>query len=192
MQDAPHLSYFANINELVQMLADLRAVVARKVEDWPSTKGDLIQTGALPIVGAPFALTALDESSNYCGSSILARFHAANNYTSGAGWEHIPSKCQTGSIRTVLGFYNISELTLFALLLGGEAPVRQLLALFSQAMHDYPATQAAVQAHAKDVNRFKPALSELWARWRGGAHSTDPASLFTWLGMKTQSIPEIP
>ena len=33
MQDAPRLLYFANINELLQMLADLRAVVARKIID---------------------------------------------------------------------------------------------------------------------------------------------------------------
>jgi hypothetical protein len=127
MQDAPRLLYFANINELLQMLADLRAVVARKVEDWPFTKDDLIQKGALPIVGEPFAPTALDESSNFCGSRILARLHSANNFTLGAGWEHRPSLCQPGSLRTVLGFYNISEITLFSLLVGGEAPVRHLL-----------------------------------------------------------------
>jgi hypothetical protein len=133
-QDAPRLIYFANINELLQMLADLRAVVARKIEDWPFTKDDLVQKGALPIVGEPFALIALDESSNFCGSRILARLHSANNFTLGAGWEHIPSKYQPGSIRTVLGFYNISEITLFSLLLDGEALVWQPLALFSQAM----------------------------------------------------------
>ena len=192
MQDAPRLTYFADINELLRMLTDLRALVAKKVEDWPFTKGTLIKQGALPIVGDPFALTALDESSDFCGSSIFARFHDSNNFTLGAGWNHLPSTCHPGSMRTVLGSYNISELTLFALLLGGEAPVRQLLALFTQAVHDYPATQTAVQEHAMEVNRFKPALAELWARWRGGAHSTDPASLFTWLGMKTQTVPEIP
>ena len=72
--DGKGLLYFANINEPLQMLVDLRAAVDKKIIESPYLKDELIKRGALMIVGEELAATT-------AGCAIYARLNPTNNFT---------------------------------------------------------------------------------------------------------------
>jgi hypothetical protein len=99
---------------------------------------------------------------------------------------------QAGSLRIFLEADTLTELGKFAVLVGVEAPTRQLLALFSKGMHNHPITQEAVRVHAMDVDHLKPAMRAQNLRWQHGSHVLGPYRHLSWLRMNTQLLPEVP
>ena len=175
----PPLLFFVRIHDLLVMITDLRSAVDKKIGDL-HLKDKLVRCGAFKAVGAPGEATT-------AGCAIYERINPSNNFSS-----KLMEDDYQGSLHLYLLSFNLTELGRFAVVLGGEAMSRRLLALYADVMNKHPVVVAAAADHARQVDQARPVLAEQLRRWQAGAAISDPLADSIWLGMLMCPCPERP